>query len=45
MLSVPLGYLRRQFKFSRDVRLFLVYNLLANVGWGAFALIFNLYLR
>src|SRR5918995_2077854 len=45
VLSVPLGYLRRQFNFSRDVRLFLVYNLLANVGWGAFALIFNLYLR
>ena len=45
MLSVPLGYLRRQFNFSRDVRLFLFYNLLANVGWGVFALIFNLYLR
>jgi hypothetical protein len=45
VLSVPLGYLRRQFNFSRDVRLFLLYNLLANVGWGAFALIFNLYLR
>ena len=45
LLAVPLGYLRRQFNFSRDVRLFLFYNLLANVGWGAFALIFNLYLR
>ena len=45
MLSVPLGYLRRQFNFSRDVRLFLFYNLLANVGWGVFTLIFNLYLR
>ncbi len=45
MLSVPLGYLRRQFNFSRDIRLFLLYNLLANVGWGVFALIFNLYLR
>ena len=45
MLSVPLGYLRRQFNFSRDVRLFLLYNLLANVGWGVFTLIFNLYLR
>jgi hypothetical protein len=45
VLSVPLGYLRRQFNFSRDVRLFLFYNLLANVGWGVFALIFNLYLR
>ena len=45
MLTVPLGYLRRQFNFSRDVRLFLFYNLLANVGWGVFTLIFNLYLR
>ena len=45
MLAVPLGYLRRQFNFSRDIRLFLLYNLLANVGWGVFALIFNLYLR
>ncbi len=45
VLSVPLGYLRRQFNFSRDLRLFLLYNLLANVGWGVFALIFNLYLR
>jgi MFS family permease len=45
VLSVPLGYLRRQFNFSRDVRLFLFYNLLANVGWGVFTLIFNLYLR
>jgi MFS family permease len=45
VLAVPLGYLRRQFSFSRDIRLFLLYNLLANVGWGVFALIFNLYLR
>jgi MFS family permease len=45
VLTVPLGYLQRQFNFSRDVRLFLLYNLLANVGWGVFALIFNLYLR
>jgi MFS family permease len=45
VLSVPLGYLRRQLNFSRDVKLFLLYNLLANVGWGVFALIFNLYLR
>ncbi|MFT4036530.1 MAG: MFS transporter [Thermomicrobiales bacterium] len=37
--------LRRQFSFSRDVRLFLLYNLFANVGWGVFVLIFNLYLR
>ena len=45
MLSVALANLRRQFNFSRDVRLFLLYNLLANVGWGVFVLIFNLYLR
>jgi len=45
VLSVPLGYLRRQFNFSRDVRLFLLYNLVVNVGWGVFTLIFNLYLR
>ena len=45
MLSVPLGYLRRQLNFSRDVRLFLLYNLLVNIGWGVFTLIFNLYLR
>ena len=45
MLAVALGNLRRQFNFSRDIRLFLLYNLLANVGWGVFALIFNLYLR
>ncbi|MCA9864049.1 MAG: MFS transporter [Thermomicrobiales bacterium] len=37
--------IRRQFGFSRDVRLFLLYNLFANVGWGVFVLIFNLYLR
>jgi MFS family permease len=45
VLSVALGNLRRQFRFSRDIRLFLLYNLFANVGWGVFALIFNLYLR
>jgi MFS family permease len=45
VLSVALAHLRRQFNFSRDVRLFLLYNLLANVGWGVFTLIFNLYLR
>lgn len=45
MLAIALGNLRRQFNFSRDVRLFLLYNLLANVGWGVFVLIFNLYLR
>ena len=31
--------------FKRDIRLFLLYNLLAYVGWGVFQLIFNLYLR
>ncbi|HYO29592.1 MAG TPA: MFS transporter [Thermomicrobiales bacterium] len=31
--------------FKRDIRLFLIYNLLAYVGWGVFQLIFNLYLR
>ena len=31
--------------YKRDVRLFLLYNLLAYVGWGVFQLIFNLYLR
>ncbi len=44
MLSIALGNIRRQFNFSRDVRLFLLFNLLANVGWGVFVLIFNLYL-
>jgi MFS family permease len=45
VLAIVLGNLRRQFNFSRDVWLFLLYNLLANVGWGVFVLIFNLYLR
>jgi MFS family permease len=36
---------RRRVNFDRDIRLFLLYNLLANVGWGVFTLIFNLYLR
>ena len=45
MLAILLGNLRRQFNFSRDIQLFLLYNLLANVGWGVFTLIFNLYLR
>jgi MFS family permease len=45
VFAVLLGNLRRQFNFSRDIRLFFFYNLLANVGWGVFALIFNLYLR
>jgi MFS family permease len=45
VLAIALGNLRRQFSFSRDVQLFLLYNLLANAGWGVFTLIFNLYLR
>ncbi len=45
MLSIALGNLRRQFRFSRDIWLYLLFNLLANVGWGVFVLIFNLYLR
>jgi MFS family permease len=45
VLSIALANLRRQFNLSRDIRLFLLFNLLANVGWGVFVLIFNLYLR
>lgn len=30
--------------FGRDIKLFLLYSLLANVGFGVFQLIFNLYL-
>jgi MFS family permease len=45
VVSNALAFLRGQFNFSRDVRLFLLYNLLANIGWGVFSLIFNLYLR
>jgi MFS family permease len=47
VLAVALGNVRRwvDANLSRDLRLFLLYNLLANVGWGVFALIFNLYLR
>src|SRR5215211_6169845 len=30
--------------FRRDIKLFLLYNLVANVGFGVFQLIFNLYL-
>ncbi|MCC6314424.1 MAG: MFS transporter, partial [Thermomicrobiales bacterium] len=30
--------------FRQDTKLFLLYNLLAYVGWGVFQLIFNLYL-
>lgn len=38
------GYLRRVRGFGRDVHLFLAFNLLANVGFGVFQVIFNLYL-
>lgn len=31
--------------YNRDIKLFLIYNLLANVGIGVFMLLFNLYLR
>lgn len=38
------GYLRRIQGFGPDIKLFLVYNLLANIGFGVIELIFNLYL-
>src|SRR5690554_1849294 len=38
------GYLRRIRDFNPDIKLFLLYNLLANVGFGVTELIFNLYL-
>lgn len=38
------GYLRRIQGFGPDIKLFLVYNLLANIGYGVIELIFNLYL-
>ena len=37
-------YIRQVRGFRRDIKLFLLYNLLANVGFGVFQLIFNLYL-
>ena len=40
-MKTYLGNIR---SFSADIRLFLIYNLLANVGYGVFALVFNLYL-
>jgi MFS family permease len=41
----PMGsYLLRVRGFGRDVHLFLLYNLLAYVGFGVFILIYNLYL-
>jgi MFS family permease len=38
------GYLRRVQGFGPDLKLFLLYNLLANIGYGVIELIFNLYL-
>ncbi|CAA9567855.1 MAG: hypothetical protein AVDCRST_MAG49-3176 [uncultured Thermomicrobiales bacterium] len=38
------AYLRRVRGFGRDIRLFLLYNLLAYVGFGVFQLLYNLYL-
>lgn len=38
------GYLRRVASLERDVRLFMAYSLLSNLGMGVSALIFNLYL-
>ena len=38
------GYLRRIRGFRRDIKLFLLMNLIAYVGFGVFALIYNLYL-
>lgn len=38
------GYLLRIRGFSHDIHLFLLYNLLAYVGFGVFILIYNLYL-
>jgi predicted MFS family arabinose efflux permease len=39
------SYLRGIAGYNRDVKFFLLYNLLANVGIGVFMLLFNLYLR
>src|SRR5687767_4852861 len=38
------GYLRRIGAFGRDIRLFLLFNLLVYVGFGVFILVYNLYL-
>ena len=37
-------YIRRVRNFSFDIKLFLLYNLLANIGFGAIELVFNFYL-
>jgi MFS family permease len=38
------SYVRRIGTFGRDIRLFLVFNLLIYVGFGVFVLVYNLYL-
>ncbi|MGE3798076.1 MAG: MFS transporter [Thermomicrobiales bacterium] len=38
------AYLRRVLSFSFDIKLFLLYNLLANIGFGTIELVFNFYL-
>jgi MFS family permease len=38
------SYLRRVRNFSFDIKLFLLYNLLANIGFGVIELVFNFYL-
>ena len=38
-------YLRQVRSFRRDIRLFLVFNLLMYMAWGVFQLIFNLYCK
>jgi MFS family permease len=37
------GAIGRHLNFGRDIQLFLAYTFLANIGFGVFALIFNLY--
>jgi MFS family permease len=37
------GLAARHLSFGRDIKLFLAYTFLANIGFGVFALIFNLY--
>lgn len=39
------SYWRQLQAFGRDIKLFLLFNLFAFVGWGVFQLIFNLYLK
>ncbi len=38
------AYFRRILSFSFDIKLFLLYNLLANIGFGTFELVYNFYL-